>query len=418
MNPLLTVAIPTHQRARYANFAIRALLAIEDPRLEVVVSDTSPADDLRRALAEGPIAPLSDGRLRYVRPAAPLDLTGNHNAAIEAATGEYVCLIGDDDTVVADALAVASWAAERDIDAVSPIIGANYVWPDFKTRFFGSRHASRLYFARKIRGEATMVDSPSALRKALSRAVQGTDDLPRLYHGIVRRSVIERARAHTGAYFHGTSPDVSGALAVAFFTRRFVSLDYPVTLPGAAGGSNTGRSAMNTHKGRMGSDPLTRIFLQEGWSSGVPRFFSVETVWGHAALATLNRLSPALAADFNYARLLATCRVLHPEYGEENARALSEAASLTGRDSRTFRRNVRTEMARYRRERALAILRRALSPTAAGGREFVDGLATIEEAPRHLHRYLARRGWSTATLTRALDLSLRPDVAPSRPAIP
>lgn len=391
MNNLLSVVIPTHNRARYAIHAIASLLAIPNTDLEIVVSDTSTDGELSAQLTAQTTQFLNDPRLKYVRPAGKLDMTGNHNAAIEAATGEYVCLIGDDDTISADALLAAAWAKERDIELIAPNVVANYVWPDFRSRLMGTGHASRLYFAKRF-GGAVIHDSALALASALRNAAQGTDGLPKIYHGIVKRSVLERIRELSGAYFHGSSPDVSGAIGLALCSTSFVVVDYPLTIPGASGGSNTGRSAMNTHKGKLSQESQTKGFETGGWSQGVPRFFSVETVWAHAALETIQRIAPHQVAAFNFARLIAVCRVLHSEYSSEIDQAAVEVEHIVGSTATMLHAQIRVEMKRYRHERLIRFVKRLSRPTAAGGRTYVAGLETIAAAPAALAQHLDRLG--------------------------
>lgn len=391
MNILLSVVIPTHNRARYAIHAIASLLAIPSAELEIVVSDTSTDGELWAQLTAHSKHFLNDHRLKYFRPSGKLDMTGNHNAAIEAATGEYVCLIGDDDTVTADALLAAAWARDRGIELIAPKVVANYVWPDFRSRFLGAGHASRLYFAKHV-GGAVMQDSAAALERALRNAAQGTDGMPKIYHGIVKRSVLERIRELSGAYFHGSSPDVSGAIGLALCSKNFVEVDYPLTIPGASGGSNTGRSAMNTHKGKLSQESQTKDFEAGGWSQGVPRFFSVETVWAHAALETIRRIAPHQVAAFNFARLIAVCRVLHSEYALEIDQATAEVEHIVGSTATVLREQISVEMKRYRRERLLRFIKRLSRPTAAGGRAYVSSLDTIAAAPDVLAQHMARLG--------------------------
>lgn len=391
MNTLLSVVIPTHNRARYAIHAIASLLAIPSTELEIVVSDTSTDGELSAQLTSRTSLFLNDPRLKYVRPVGKLDMTGNHNAAIEAATGEYVCLIGDDDTITADALLAAAWAKDRGIEVIAPNVVANYVWPDFRSRLMGAGHASRLYFAKRF-GNAVIHDSAAALASALRNAAQGTDGLPKIYHGIVKRAVLERIRELSGAYFHGSSPDVSGAIGLALCSKSFVVVDYPLTIPGASGGSNTGRSAMNTHKGKLSQESQTKGFEAGGWSQGVPRFFSVETVWAHAALETIRRIAPHQVAAFNFARLIAVCRVLHSEYASEIDQATVEIEHIVGRTATLLHEQIKVEMKRYRHERLIRFVKRLSRPTAAGGRTYVSGLDTIAAAPEALAQHLARLG--------------------------
>lgn len=409
MNTLLSVVIPTHNRACYAIHAIASLLAIPSAELEIVVSDTSTDGELFAQLAAraGPF--LNDPRLKYVRPVGKLDMTGNHNAAIEAATGEYVCLIGDDDTITADALLAAAWAKVRGIEVIAPNVVANYVWPDFRSRLMGAGHASRLYFAKRF-GDALVQDSATALASALRNAAQGTDGLPKIYHGIVERALLERIRELSGTYFHGSSPDVSGAIGLALCSKSFVVVDYPLTIPGASGGSNTGRSAMNTHKGKLSQEPQTQGFEAGGWSQGVPRFFSVETVWAHAALETIRRIEPQQIVAFNFARLIAVCSVLHSEYASEINQASVDVEHILGTTPAMLREQVRIEMKRYRHEQLTRFIKRLTRPTAAGGRAYVSGLDTIAAAPEALAQHMSRLGlrWEQTADSLAVTLKQLP----------
>jgi hypothetical protein len=391
MMPILSVAMPTHNRARYAIHAIRSLLDIRDEGLEVVVTDTSPEPELQRLLSEQ--GWLSDRRLRYVRPIERLDMTGNHNAALGLASGEYVCLIGDDDTISPDALVAARWAAAHDIEVIAPNVVANYVWPDFRSRWFGNRHSSRVYFAREM-GAATVHRADGALGQALRGAVQGTDGLPKIYHGLVRRALMEAVRERSGAFFHGSSPDVSGAVGLAICAERFLVVDYPLTIPGASGGSNTGRSALNQHKGKLEAEDQTKGFREKGWSPGVPRFFSVETVWAHAALETLSRMLPEAVPRYGFVRLIALCRLRHAEYRAEIDAAAAEAATLQGTSLADFQSQVARDLRQVRLQELARVAKRLLRPTAAGGRTYVDGLETVAAAPQQVSAHLKKRGAS------------------------
>ena len=400
MTPLLSVVIPTHNRSQYAFFAIRSILALNDFRVEVVVSDTSADDKLYRMLSNGEPNLLSDPRLKFFKPAEKLDMTGNHNAVIEAAKGEYVCLIGDDDTITLDAVNAASWALENNIEIIAPDVAANYAWPDFRSRFFGAKHSSRLYLPKKI-GQVELHDSEKALESALLNAAQGTDGLPKIYHGIVKRDLLEKIKRLSGNYFYGSSPDVSGAIGLVLCSKSFVTVDYPLTIPGASGGSNTGRSALNQHKGKLSSESQTKSFERTGWSKGIPKFFSVETVWAHAALETIKKIDATKVLTFNYAKLIAVCKILHPEYKVEINQAINETKIILSLNDGKLSSRILFEQLNFRIKRFIYIGKRMFRPTAAGGRLFVSGLSTIEQTTKVLeqHMNVHEWNWNKAILT-------------------
>jgi glycosyltransferase involved in cell wall biosynthesis len=106
-NPILSICIPTYNRAHYLENALDSILCQlqEDPELsslvEVVVSDNASPDNTK-ALVERyqPLIPL----LTYSRNAENVGPDRNVLRAVECATGIYGWYLGDDDTIVNGAL--------------------------------------------------------------------------------------------------------------------------------------------------------------------------------------------------------------------------------------------------------------------------------------------------------------------------
>jgi len=386
MKPLLTVVMPTHNRSEYAKSAITSVLALPNPDLQLVVHDTSDTDDLEKFV----LATIHDERLKYVHHPQRLSMTENHNAAMGAADGEYVCLIGDDDTIMPEAMDAVAWAASQGIDSLSPLVVANYAWPDFRSRFFGMGHAARVYVKRQF-GSSCRCDAGYGLKLALKGAAQGTENLPKVYHGFVRRSIMEALRERSGAYFHGSSPDVSGAVGLAMMLPFFVEVNYPLTLPGASGKSNTGRSAINTHKGALAKDTQTAEFAVSGWPVEVPKFFSVETVWAHAAIDTVRRVDESHLKDFDFIALYATCWLRHQEYRGETMQAFRNGKWRRWQTVDAPLVSLILRMAQLTAIHLMRLARRALRPTAAGGRFYISDISTIAEAQDLLCAHLAEK---------------------------
>ncbi len=93
---LVTILIPTYNRADFLPEAIRSGLAQTHARLEVIVLDDASPDDGRTAAAVEPF--LSDRRVRYVRHPANIGIAENWRAGIRMAAGSFYCLLHDDDT--------------------------------------------------------------------------------------------------------------------------------------------------------------------------------------------------------------------------------------------------------------------------------------------------------------------------------
>jgi glycosyl transferase family 2 len=92
--PLVTIGIPTYNRSRQLERAVRSALAQNHPSIEVVVSDNASPDDSEdtlRRLADG------DDRLRWERQARNLGHAKNFARVFEMARGELFMWLSDDD---------------------------------------------------------------------------------------------------------------------------------------------------------------------------------------------------------------------------------------------------------------------------------------------------------------------------------
>lgn len=383
-NYLVTVVVPTHNRSQYAIACIQGLLEISSKQLQVVVHDTSNDECLLAQWA----ATQADSRLRYVHWRDRLSMTENHEHALALAEGEYICLIGDDDCVSARIMQVAEFARKQGIDCLTPRVKAMYSWPDFRTRLLGAAHAGRLYLD-VFDGALETLDAVTGLRATLAMACQGTDELPKLYHGLVRRELLDALRVRQGRVFFGTSPDMSAAIGLALLCKKHHVIDLPFTLPGASSGSNTGRSAINKHKGDLKKDAHMQPFKDLHWPDVLPRFFSVETVWAHAAWETL-RLTGAdeWLPAFSLRRLYALCLFNHRDYRQATLVAMcaARAQGVTGLSRSALVLEYLGCAGRFVTSKAKRILR----PSASNGRKVLAVVEDVRLARRVLDERLAQ----------------------------
>lgn len=379
---LVSVVVPTHNRSKYAIPCVKSLLEIQSDRLQVVVHDTSNDECALSHWA----STQADPRLVYVHWKSRLSMTENHEHAIALAEGEYVCLIGDDDTVSARIIEAAEYARSEAIEMLTPQVKAFYYWPDFRTKFYGAAHAGRIYLDT-FSGGCTQYDVSRRLDTALYEACQGTDALPKLYHGLVKRSLLDTLRQRSGKIFFGTSPDMSASISLALIGKRYSLIDFPFTMPGGGGGSNSGRSAMGKHKGDLKSDPHMKPFTDLRWPEELPMFFSVETVWAHAAWATLEGLGDeAHKAQFNLARLYALCLFHHRDYAKEILSA--RRAAQRGGNTQVGTVRLVSELISVVCKYGFARFKRVLKPKASNGREVVAVVDDVYLARQALDRRL------------------------------
>ena len=388
--PLLSVVIPTKNRAAYAVHCLRTLTRFPDDDLEIVVQDNSSDDALGRIISEA-----GDARVRYEHRAEPWSVIDNCERAMVRALGTYVTLLGDDDGVGASLMSVTRWALGRDLDAVTPTLTARYTWPDVRFKYYGTAFAGQLvvfpYSGRVIEQDAT-----AGVRRSLDAAFQDlltNPALPKLYYGLIHRRAIEALRAEAGCVFPGVSPDMSAAVALSKYTRRFVSLDFPVFLPGSSAVSTAGAHARKEHVGRLEDQAHLPRDCARSWPAEVPAVFAVQTVWAQSGLAALRATGRGdLAGRLNLGLLHAMTGTLNgglwPAVRANYARAAG--------DSRRSRPRAALELAsgvaRTWAIRARYLTGRLTRRPWLVGEHRQSGLANVEAAATALDAWSAGRG--------------------------
>ena len=98
INPLVTIAIPTYERADgYLKIALESALNQTYPNIEILVSDNCSPDDTEKVVKS-----YADARVRYYRQHAPLVPNDNFNFCLHESRGAFFLLLHDDDEIDRD----------------------------------------------------------------------------------------------------------------------------------------------------------------------------------------------------------------------------------------------------------------------------------------------------------------------------
>jgi glycosyltransferase involved in cell wall biosynthesis len=117
--PLVSVVIPTHNRAYCLGEAIDSVIGQSYPNVEVIVVDDGSTDETPSLMASryG-----SDARVRYVQKAkSDANVTRNHG--LELARGEFIALLDSDD-------AFLPWKLDLEITCLEALPEAGMIWTD------------------------------------------------------------------------------------------------------------------------------------------------------------------------------------------------------------------------------------------------------------------------------------------------
>jgi glycosyltransferase involved in cell wall biosynthesis len=307
--PLLSVIIPTHNRAKYAVSTINSVLSISG-FIQVVVTDSSPVDEISPHFHNF----TDQSRLKLIRTSDSISVVENFNTARQAADGEYLVFIGDDDFVSSEIVSLAEWAKTNAVDSLKLNFPVLYYWPDFRHASRGDVYAGTLHispFSGKIKSHS----AENAFWHSLANFGGGVLEMPRAYAGMLSSSLANEIVNKYGALFGGVSPDIYSSAIISIETKKCMTVDFPIVVPGASGGSTTGQSASGGHYGELRENPHISPFRDLIWDNRIPEFYSVPTVWSFSflkAVELISRIHPDLNPTPNFSRLILKCFVYHP----------------------------------------------------------------------------------------------------------
>jgi glycosyltransferase involved in cell wall biosynthesis len=284
--PLLSILIPTKNRKEFANKVILNVLAINDNRLELVIQDNSDTNSLEKQLSESQ----NDVRLKYFYIPGILSFTDNFSYGIGNCSGEYVTIIGDDDGINPNIVDIATWASKNGIEAITPTLPLIYFWPESG---ISSVHDQGKLIISDISCKAEFSDTKNEVTRLLKNGCQNylSYNLAKVYHGMIKRSVLLEIKNITGHFIGGLSPDIYLSIAASLLVKKVLLIDYPLTISGICKRSGSADSATGRHTGNLEQAPHFAGHINYKWSEKVPSFYSVETIWGDSALAALREMN-------------------------------------------------------------------------------------------------------------------------------
>ena len=168
MPGLVSVVIPTHNRARIVGGAIESVLTQSYDRIQIVVADDGSSDDTQK------VAEAYGARVTYVRQ-ANAGVSAARNFGIRHARGEFIAFLDSDDSW-------QPWKIEAQLAALQRHSDAGIVWTDMAAiddsgRLVSARYLRVMYAAYgKLRIEQTLdpVDTLGALSPNVPAAIAST----------------------------------------------------------------------------------------------------------------------------------------------------------------------------------------------------------------------------------------------------
>ncbi len=331
MDYLLSVVIPTRNRQEYAIKSVKQCLSVTDSRVQIIVSDNSDDNSLQPE-----IEALNESRVKYQFIDKRIPGVDNYANGIAMCEGEYICCIGDDDGIITSITDITEWAKENNIPAIKPGVHAGYIWPNvveyYKNGCLSLNEVSATYYH---------VDVKKELVKFLHT---GCDDLPnaqlpKAYHGIIRKDLFDKIKEKTGRYCGGLSPDIYLSISLSLLLDDLLCIDIPLTIFGACKASTTGDSLNKINKGKLEDAPHF-VGQPYVWSSKVPRFYCGSNIWADSALHALEEMgADDMMDEFSVEQLSCYGLLAQKLYREE----IMENFEKNGGDKKLLKQLIRKE---------------------------------------------------------------------------
>ena len=224
--PLISLIIPTRERADTLAFTLSTALAQKSHDFEIVVSDNASADNTK-----GVVASFSDSRIRYFNTDHRLSMCGNYEFALEKSRGDYVIFIGDDDAVIPGGIdhliSLFRLASERIV----------HMWPLHTYDWPVAGKKGRVAYLAPVEAPSVL-DLKAKARSVLKLGGWKYYELPSPYHAAIPRHLLDNIRSRTGRVFHSTQPDVFTAMAIPAFADHAINVGFSITFNGRSSRSN------------------------------------------------------------------------------------------------------------------------------------------------------------------------------------
>ena len=310
--PLVSLVVPTKNRYFYLKKLIQVVDSFENKDfIEFVIQDNS--DDNSEFISF--LNENTFSFLKYFYVKESMAISRNSDLAIRNSTCEYVSFIGDDDGVTRYIVDCVRWMKENDIECVVPD-GFRYCWNDSSSKKDIISGGSLSYKEPTFRMKVLLTQS--VLDEEIKTSFISRGKLPMLYHGIVKRSTLEKIWDTCGSYFPGASPDIANGVALCFVMEKFCMADFPFVYSGAS--KHLGGGAVKM-KHRATDDFKSLQFLpkniEEIWDKRIPKVWAGCTIWCESSVEAIKAMHQEEVLDkINYENLYVELVAYHYFYRE------------------------------------------------------------------------------------------------------
>ncbi|MEI8626723.1 glycosyltransferase family 2 protein [Vibrio sp. M60_M70] len=289
---LLSIVIPTKNRYHTLIPVVENIIDNIDGNYEIVIQDNSEIkEDLSSKI-------LNDSRVKYFYTFKSMPISDNTELAIENSSGKYILFIGDDDFVSPKVVDAVELMEKHSLENLT--YEAGYYWWNtvefYKTNFYHDKE--KLWLPKDKSMVLKSKNSKCELEKFYRRGGVSIGGLPRVYHGITKRSVLEKVKESTGNYVVGSCPDISLSISISLIIDEFHFVSWPLTIYGGSKGSGGGMTASKKHFAKIEEMPWLRDNISKRWYPKIPRLWSERTIYPQTSIEVHEAFGERYPLDF------------------------------------------------------------------------------------------------------------------------
>lgn len=293
MSYLLSVVVPTKNRYQYLYYLVNLIKGFNTSEIELVIQDNSEDNSEFNTY----IAHNNDPWIKYYYCSDKLTSIQNFDLAIGHATGKFVTFIGDDDGVLRFILDCVRWMDDNNIEALRGL-KTYYFWPEVG-RNGGLATVERTKKIVEYKNPIT------ELVKILKGGCDFLEDIPVLYTGIVKKSILDAIFNDYRTYFPGgASADIANGVALCFYVKRYCKINLPLVFTGTSrmtGGVQNRATPLNFAEVSFISEKVGK-----NWEGTFPQYWIGSLVWPESAIKSLRCLGKESFIPYlNYTRVIA-----------------------------------------------------------------------------------------------------------------
>jgi glycosyltransferase involved in cell wall biosynthesis len=299
----LSIIIPTKDRYKYLLPLLQLIDSYQLKNTEIVVEDNSADNSEYLKFTE---AVKFATPVVYNHTPQQIAIALNVDNAVKHSSGEYLCMIGDDDAVTPLISDCLDWMEKNNVDSIRQKCELTYKWPTYSDNKGINLGATLTY--EKITKDFVKVDLDKAVKGVVASGIMSLGRMPCLYQGIVKRKCLDSLYQIGGTYAPGPSPDMANAMALSFVVKSHYVIDMPVIVSGGSEYQGGRSKKIKSWVQPLENVPFISDEAKRKWDKRIPYFWCGHTVWPESGIKGLQYVGQEkYLENLDWDRLLARC---------------------------------------------------------------------------------------------------------------